>query len=356
MLKIIPLQYLVAHLFFVFGWFSLYFSSIFSYSLIIFGFVILPIFEIFLPKVSKNSFFDIDETKNSFIYDVILYLTIPFQVFSIFLFLYVINHFNLSTYELIGKTLCMGTLCGHSINVAHELGHRKNNYEQFLSKILLLSSLYMHFFIEHNRGHHLKVATDMDPASAKKSEWLYFFFIRSIVFQYISSWKIEYKRLKIKRTSFFSLDNQMIQFTLIQLILLVTIFFMLNMFSVLLFFIAAFFGIILLETINYVEHYGLVRKLKDNGRYEAISKFHSWNSNYPLGRLFFFQLTLHSDHHMKSTKKYQKLSHLEAAPHHPTGYPGMMILSFIPPLFFYCMNDLVDFYNHKKTESKKNIF
>ena len=78
-------------------------------------------------------------------------------------------------------------------------------------------------------------------------------------------------------------------------------------------------------------------------------KLSSWKT-------FFFQLTLHSDHHMKSTKKYQKLSHLEAAPHHPTGYPGMMILSFIPPLFFYCMNDLVDFYNHKKTESKKNIF
>ncbi len=356
MLKIIPLQYLVAHLFFVFGWFSLYFSGIFSYSLIIFGFVILPIFEIFLPKVSKNSFFDIDETKNSFLYDFILYLTVPFQVFSIFLFLYVINHFDLSTYEIIGKTFSMGTLCGHAINVAHELGHRKNKFEQFLSKSLLLSTLYMHFFIEHNRGHHLKVATDKDPASAKKSEWLYIFFIRSIVYQYISSWKIEYKRLKIKRTFFLSLDNQMIQFTLIQFFLLITIYFTLNLYSVLLFSFTALFGIIILETINYIEHYGLVRNLKENGRYESISEFHSWNSNYPLGRLFFFQLTLHSDHHMKSTRKYQKLISWETAPHHPTGYPGMMLLSFIPPLFFYCMNDLVDFYNHKKTESKKNIF
>ena len=353
--KIIPFQYLVAHLFFVVGWFSLYSPGIFSYSLMIFGFVILPILEIFLPKVSFNSFFDIDKTKNSFLYDLILYLTIPFQFFSIILFLYVINHFNLSIYEIIGKTLCMGILCGHSINVAHELGHRKNNFEQFLSKILLLSSLYMHFFIEHNRGHHLKVATKIDPASAKKSEWLYIFFIRSIVYQYISSWKIEYKRLKIKRLSFFSLSNQMIRFTLIQLLLLFTIYILLNIYSVSLFIIAAFFGIILLETINYVEHYGLVRNLKDNGRYESISEFHSWNSNYPLGRLFFFQLTLHSDHHMKSTKKYQKLTSWESAPHHPTGYPGMMLLAFIPPLFFYCMNDLVDYYNSIKIESKKHF-
>ena len=113
---------------------------------------------------------------------------------------------------------------------------------------------------------------------------------------------------------------------------------------------ASLFGIVILETINYVEHYGLVRKLKENGRYEAVTEFHSWNSDFILGRLFFFQLTLHSDHHMKSTKKYQKLVSWDTAPQHPTGYPGMMLLAFFPPLFFFCMNDLVDYYTEIKNK------
>ena len=280
---------------------------------------------------------------------------IPFQVFSIFLFLYVINHFDLSTYEIIGKTFSMGTLCGHAINVAHELGHRKNKFEQFLSKYLLLSTLYS-IFIEHNRGHHLKVATDKDPASAKKSEWLYIFFIRSIVLQYISSWKIEYKRLKMNKITFFSSHNQMIQFTLIQFFLLITIYFTLNLYSVLLFSFTALFGIIILETINYVEHYGLVRNLKENGRYEAISEFHSWNSNYPLGRLFFFQLTLHSDHHMKSNKEISKTNKLGNCSSSSNWLSRYDVTSIFPSFIFYCMNDLVDFYNHKKKELKKNNF
>ena len=246
----------------------------------------------------------------------------------------------------------MGTLCGHSINVAHELGHRKNNFEQFLSKILLLSSLYMHFFIEHNKGHHRRVGTMEDPATARKGEWIYIFFVRSIVFQYLSAWQIELKRLKIKKISLFSIRNEMIQFTFIQVLLILIIFFSLNIFSVLMFSFAAFFGIIILESINYVEHYGLERKLKENGRYESLSEFHSWNSDFILGRLLFHQLTLHSDHHLKATKKYQHLLNISHAPRHPSGYPGMMLLSFFPPLWFFAMVGLVEKYRIKSKNKK----
>jgi len=349
--NIIPLQYSSSFIFFIFGWISFYFSGVFSYSLILFAFVFLPLVEVFLPKNTKFFFLDLDSEKDNFIYDLILYLTIPLQYISLFLFLFVINNYDLSNYDLIGKVLAMGTLCGHSINIAHELGHRSNKFEQFLAKLLLLSSLYMHFFIEHNKGHHRRVGTFDDPATARKGEWLYAFFFRSIVFQYLSAWQIELKRLKIKKISFFSFKNEMIQFTFLQLFIIISIFY-LNVFSGFLFVISAIFGIILLETINYVEHYGLVRKLKDNGRFEALSEFHSWNSDFILGRLLLHQLTLHSDHHLKASKKYQYLKNLPNAPRHPSGYPGMMVLAFFPPLWFFCMNHLVEKYRAKSKIKK----
>ena len=348
--NIIPFQYTASIIFFIFGWISFYFSGIFSFSLILFGFVFIPLVEVFLPENMKFFFLDLDKKKDSFIYDLILYLTIPFQFFSLAFFLYVINSYDLTTYELVGKVLAMGTLCGHSINIAHELGHRTNKFEQFLSKALLLSTLYMHFFIEHNKGHHRRVGTHEDPATARKGEWLYTFFVRSIIFQYISAWEIELKRLKIKKISIFSWRNEMLQFTFIQLFLIFSILFALNIFSTLMFCFAAFFGIIILECINYVEHYGLERKLKENGRYEALSEFHSWNSDFILGRLLFHQLTLHSDHHLKATKKYQHLLNIPHAPRHPSGYPGMMLLSFFPPLWFFCMDKIVD---QNRIRSKK---
>ena len=132
--KIIPIQYLMAHVFFLVGWASFYFSGVFSYSLILYGFVLIPFLELILPRKIKFFFLSLDKEKNSFLYDFILYLTVPFQLFSVLYFLYVINDFQLTTYELIGKVLSMGTLCGHAINVAHELGHRTNKFEQFLFK------------------------------------------------------------------------------------------------------------------------------------------------------------------------------------------------------------------------------
>ncbi len=152
---------------------------------------------------------------------------------------------------------------------------------------------------------------------------------------------------------FLSFSNEMIQFMVFEVLLIILIIFSLNFFSALMFIFASIFGITILECINYVEHYGLVRNLKENGRYEALTEFHSWNSDFVLGRLLFHQLTLHSDHHLKASKKYQNLINLPNAPMHPTGYPGMMLLSFFPPLWFFCMDQLVDRYRKNQTKNKK---
>lgn len=104
------------------------------------------------------------------------------------------------------------------------------------------------------------------------------------------------------------------------------------------FILAAVVGILLLETVNYIEHYGLVRKLKESGKYERPLPHHSWNSNHVIGRLLLFELSRHSDHHYQASRKYQILRHHDNSPQMPTGYPGMIVLALFPPLWFSVMH------------------
>jgi alkane 1-monooxygenase len=271
----------------------------------------------------------------------------------IILFLFTIQDPTLTALEIIGRTLSLGVGCGAlGINVAHELGHRVNKSEQLMAKILLLSSLYMHFFIEHNRGHHKNVSTDEDPASSRYGESLYAFIPRSMIMGYISAWKIEAKQMRKEGRSVLSIHNEMIQYQFIQAGLLVAIFLIFGLMPMLYFWIAATIGAISLEIVNYIEHYGLRRKKTGENSYERTMPIHSWNSSHVLGRLMLFELSRHSDHHYKASRKYQVLKHYEEAPQMPTGYPGMMLLSTIPPLWFYVMHKRID---KLKAEGKEGL-
>jgi alkane 1-monooxygenase len=245
-------------------------------------------------------------------------------------------------WDTVGRIWVMGMLCGvFGINVGHELGHRVHRGEQLLAKMLLLTSQYMHFFIEHNKGHHKRVATPEDPSSARFGEWVYSFYFRTIVLSYVSAWKIAANDARKNGHQALSFHNEMIQFSLIQLlfITIITVFFG---WTVTLYYLAAAaIGIILLETVNYIEHYGLKRKSIGNGIYERALPAHSWNSDHVIGRLMLFELSRHSDHHYLASRKYQLLRHHDDAPQMPTGYPGMMLLSLIPPVWFYVMNNRI---------------
>ena len=231
----------------------------------------------------------------------------------------------------------MGLLCGtFGINVGHELGHRVNAFEQVLAKASLLTSLYMHFFIEHNKGHHKNVATPHDPSSARFNEPVYLFYFRTIIFSYLSAWKIANEEMKKKGHNL--LQNEMLQAHVIQFAFVVLILFSFGFTITVYFLLAALMGILLLETVNYIEHYGLQRKESAEGKYERAMPHHSWNSNHILGRLMLFELSRHSDHHYLASRKYQILKNHDDAPQLPTGYPGSMLLSLLPPVWFYVMN------------------
>ena len=317
-------------------------TGILTYAPIIEAFLIIPVLELFFKPSSKNiSDAEEEMSKDDFSYDIILYMFVPIIYFLIWEFLISMSN-PISISDKIGRTLSLGLICGgFGINIAHELGHRKNKFEQFLSKVLLLPSLYMHFFIEHNRGHHKRVSTKEDPSSARFGENIFSFWFRAVSFGYLSAWNIENNRLKRNGSNIISLKNEMLVYQLIQIILLVSIYNLFG-FELLVYFVCcSVFGFLLLETVNYIEHYGLQRNKNDKGKYERVQPFHSWNSNHPIGRIMLFELSRHSDHHFNASRKYQVLKNHKNTPEMPTGYPGMMILSLIPPLWFYVMNNRV---------------
>ena len=306
----------------------------------VFAFGLIPIFELMLPVRTEN----LEEPEVSAklknpLFDVLLYLNLPLIYGIVGWFLWSLTQFSYSTSELIGLTFSVGIAVGsNGINVAHELGHRKTRWEKTLAKILLLPALYMHFYVEHNYGHHLKAATAEDPASAQYNQSVYSFWFTSMFRQYSSAWHIQVDLLKRENRSFFSFHNDMFYYTLAQTLYVAVVFYF---FGIVAAGIAIAIGItsaLLLETINYIEHYGLSRNKLKSGRYERVREVHSWNSNHVMGRVILYELTRHSDHHYKAAKKYQILDYHDVSPQMPYGYPTSMILSLVPPLWFSIMN------------------
>lgn len=324
--------------------FSIYQGGYLSFSALLFVFGLIPLLELFTRGTSENMD-EVEEAiaKEDRIYDYLLYGLVPFQFFVLVFFLYKVGDSSLMFYETVGLITAYGMACGIAINNAHELGHRDTKYEQFMSKALLMTSLYMHFFIEHNRGHHFHVATEEDPASSRYGEHIYSFYVRTLSGSWLSAWKLEEKRLSKAGKNFWSWDNEMLRFQGIQLVLLLLIGALFSWKVLISFMLGAFIGIMLLETVNYIEHYGLSRRKKGK-RYERTLPIHSWNSNHPLGRLILLELSRHSDHHFIANRKYQVLRHFDESPQMPTGYPGMMLLALFPPLWFKVMHARIAHY------------
>jgi alkane 1-monooxygenase len=308
-------------------WISFHNNGILAFLPVLYLFGAIPFFELIL-KVDKQNLSEQEKTlaANDSFYSVLLYLIQEAQ----------------STSDLIGRISSMGLMCGVlGINIGHELGHRSNRFERFIGELLLLTSLENHFLPYHNRGHHTNVGTKNDPATARRNEWLFIFWIRSQIGSYFQAWQIELTRMKIMKKHLFSLHNKMVQYTILYSLFLGSIYTYFGSDVLIYFLFAAAIGILLLETVNYIEHYGLYRQQRENGNYEQVKNKHSWNSNHVIGRVVLFELSRHSDHHFKADRPYQLMETSDDSPVMPTGYPGMMLLSCIPPLFFRVMNHRV---------------
>jgi len=336
------LKYLMSYSIAIMAFLGISIGGLYNYLAVIFTFVFIPVLEV-LVKRSDEKYTE-QEKENRLLdpfFDILLYLNIPI-VFGIFFFSLNKLVETTSISDIIGIILSASiVMATNGINVGHELGHRRSLFARTCSKLLYLPCQYMHFYIEHNFGHHIHVATPEDPATAMYKQNIYSFWITSVVRTYISAWKIQLRLLKVSKRSFFSIKNDMIFYTLLQLSFIALINNYFELYITLLSILISVISFLFLETINYVEHYGLLRKKDSNGRYERVKPHHSWNSNHTIGRIVLYELTRHSDHHFKSSKKYQVLESLDNCPHLPYGYPTSILLSLIPPIWFSIMNPLV---------------
>ena len=240
---------------------------------------------------------------------------------------------GLSVFESIGLTLTMGVVGGIAINTAHELGHKREAMERWLGRVALAQTGYGHFFIEHNRGHHVRVATPEDPASSRMGESFWAFLPRTVSGSLRSAWGIEAARLDRLGVSHWSYKNDILSAWAMTVLLFGGLAVAFGPVVLPYLIVQAVVGFSLLEVVNYLEHYGLLRQRKDDGRYERCQQQHSWNSNNVASNVLLFHLQRHSDHHTHPTRRYQALRHAEEAPQLPTGYAGMIVLALFPPVW-----------------------
>ena len=252
-----------------------------------------------------------------------------------------IAHGGLSLFEQLGLAVSIGGVTGTSINTAHELGHKTSPFERWLAKIALAPVAYGHFFVEHNRGHHVRVATFEDPASARFGESFWEFLPRTVFGSVKSAWALERKRLARAGKGPWTIENDNLQAWAMTVVLYAAIVAWLGWTVVPFLLGQAIYGFSLLESVNYMEHYGLARQKLPDGRYERCQPQHSWNSNHVVSNLFLYQLQRHSDHHAFPLRSYQALRHFDESPQLPTGYAPMILLAYIPPLWFKVMNPRV---------------
>jgi alkane 1-monooxygenase len=312
-------------------------------------FIIVPAIDLVVGLDRANPPDDmIEALENDKYYRWITYLFLPIQYVGFVGAFYLLAHPDviggLSTLDKIAMATTVGLIGGIGINTAHELGHKKEANERWLSKIALAQVAYGHFYIEHNRGHHVRVATPEDPASSRLGENFYQFWPRRVFGSLKSAWRLEKRRYARKKLHPFRLGNDVLNAWLMTAVLWGAMIAWLGLEIVPYLLLHAVVGLSLLEVVNYMEHYGMQRQKVGVGqrqRYERVLPSHSWNSNNIATNVLLYHLQRHSDHHANPTRRYQALRDFEESPVLPTGYAGMIILAVVPAVWRRVMDPRV---------------
>ncbi|WP_321920829.1 alkane 1-monooxygenase [Burkholderia sp. BCC1998] len=274
-------------------------------------------------------------------YRCIVYLATLVEYIAFFMCVRIVGTHALAWYDYVGFALSLGAATGISINTAHELGHKTSRFERWLAKVTLAPVAYGHFFVEHNRGHHVRVATAEDPASARYGESFWAFLPRTVTGSIRSAWRLEKARLERLGHSPWTWRNEVLHAWAMTVVVWAIAIAMAGKIVIPFLVIQAVYGASLLEVVNYVEHYGLGRRKLPSGRYERCTPQHSWNSNHVVTNLFLYQLQRHADHHANPTRSYQALRHFDDSPQLPAGYATMILFAYVPPLWYRMMNPRV---------------
>ena len=235
----------------------------------------------------------------------------------------------------------------------HELTHRKKNkFDMFFGNLLLSLSWDCSFALEHVYGHHKNVGLSSDPATAKRNENIYLFIIRASLREHYDAWKIELKHLKRRGYNQFGIYNKMILGYIRSSIFTFISWLIGGVIGMLFYLLCAIIAKALLEVINYVEHYGLVRASN-----QPVFPRHSWNANNMISSLLLYNVTRHSAHHEKANLKFWELKPYPDAPTMPYGYLTMLYIAFFLPFVFHkiMIKKLIDWDENYATEEERRI-
>ena len=274
-------------------------------------------------------------------YDRLAYAAVPVVFLNVIGTMWFVATQGLPLWADLALVVSMGLQNGYAIILGHELGHRTDKTGRLFAKIALGAVGYGHFCSEHNRGHHVHVATPKDCASSRMGESVYRFALRELPGALRGGWAHEAKRLKARGRGFWSVQNEILQSYAITLGVAAVLTVWLGPVVLPFLLLHHFFAAFGLTIVNYIEHYGLLRQQLPNGRYERVQPKHSWNTNHIVSNVLTIHLQRHSDHHANPMRPYQALRHFEDIPHLPSGYPGTMALAVIPPLWFRVMDPKV---------------
>ncbi|MEV1154143.1 alkane 1-monooxygenase [Micromonospora chokoriensis] len=274
-------------------------------------------------------------------YRWLTYLYLPAQYAALVLCCAVWTREALTVVGAAGLVATVGVVNGIAINTAHELGHKRERVERWLSKVALAPTGYGHFHVEHNRGHHVRVATRDDPASSRLGESFWAFWPRTVFGGLRSAWRLETGRFRLRGRSPWTHRNDVLNAWAMTLVLYAALTLAFGPGVLPFLALQAVVGFSLLEVVNYLEHYGLARQRTVGGRYEKVDARHSWNSDRTVTNVFLFQLQRHSDHHANPLRRYQTLRSFDTSPQLPAGYATMVVVALVPPLWRRVMDPRV---------------
>jgi alkane 1-monooxygenase len=297
-------------------------------------FVVIPVLDL-LCGVDTDTVAPIDEPTTAWRpwFDGLLYAWVPVQ-FALVAWGAAAVAGATDALTAIGTTLSVGLVTGATgITVAHELGHRLRRADRALAAALLATVSYGHFQIEHNKGHHVRVATPEDPATAREGESYYAFLPRTLVDGVRGAWEIERARLSAAGLRTVSPWNRMLWIAAAPLAIAAGLTAAVGAAGAAFFFVQSAVAVALLEAVNYVEHYGLRRERRPDGRWERVRPAHSWNSSHRVSNWYLFNLQRHSHHHANVNRRFEQLEHVADAPQLPAGYATMVLLALVPPLW-----------------------
>jgi alkane 1-monooxygenase len=269
------------------------------------------------------------------------YIFVPLQYAGLFFGFWCLAFESMTRGERVGLSITMGMSAAIAINAAHELGHKREKLEQSLAKIALAQSFYGHFYVEHNVGHHVKVATPADPASARFGESLWAFYPRALYGSFASGVHLEAARLHRQGHRFWDWRNNILQSWSVSIAIVIVIGVVFGWPMVPSFVLQAVIGMLVLEAVNYIEHYGLLRIPGPDGRLGKVRPEHSWNGDHAVSNVVLLNLQRHSDHHAHAGRRYQALRSCSDAPQFPAGYTLMVLLALVPPLWRKVMDPRV---------------